>query len=95
MATSLATLMAKPLDESISGRLMPAILGQFALVLPRLAAEDPALSGQWDRLDLLRGKWVRVDLGTHRVAGWGQGIDHQGALCLMTASSRTASSEDR
>ena len=82
MATSLATLMAKPLDDSIAGRLMPAILGQVALVLPRLAAEDPALPVQWDRLDLLRGKWLRVELGTHRVTGWCQGIDREGALCV-------------
>ena len=45
MATSLATLKAKPLDESISERLMPAILGQFASVLPRLAVADPCALG--------------------------------------------------
>jgi BirA family transcriptional regulator, biotin operon repressor / biotin---[acetyl-CoA-carboxylase] ligase len=82
MATSLAALHATPLDDSHPERLLPAILGQIESMLPRLAQNDQALSGQWDRLDQLREKWVRVDLGTHCVAGWGQGIDRDGALCL-------------
>ncbi len=82
MATSLAALHATPLDGSISERLLPAFLGHFESVLQRLALGEPALACRWGRLDLLREKWVRVDLGTHHVAGWGQGIDHNGALCL-------------
>jgi BirA family transcriptional regulator, biotin operon repressor / biotin---[acetyl-CoA-carboxylase] ligase len=82
MATSLAALHAKPPDESLSERLLSAILGQIESMLPRLAQNDQTLSVQWDRLDQLREKWVRVDLGTHCVAGWGQGIDQAGALCL-------------
>ena len=95
MATSLATLTAKPLDEAIAARLIPAILGQFRSVLQRLAAGDPALAGQWHRLDLLRDTWVRVDFGTHRVAGWGQGSTTTVPSACMTASSSAASSEDR
>ena len=82
MATSLSALLAKPLDESISERLIRVLLGHFASILQRLALDEPALACQWGQLDLLREKWVRVDLGTHQVAGWGQGIDHNGALCL-------------
>ena len=82
LATSLAALHAKPLDESIFGRLIPAFLGHFESVLQRLTLGDPELACQWARLDLLREKWVRVDLGTHQIAGWGQGIDQNGALCL-------------
>ncbi len=82
MATSLAALQAKPLDAFISGRILPVLLVRFESVLHRLAVGEPALACQWDRLDLLREKWVRVDLGTHHVAGWGRGIDHDGALCL-------------
>jgi BirA family transcriptional regulator, biotin operon repressor / biotin---[acetyl-CoA-carboxylase] ligase len=82
MATSLAELHPKPLDETVSGRLLPVIMVRLGSVLPRLAAADSALSDRWGQLDLLRETWVRVDLGTHQVAGWGQGIDHDGALCL-------------
>jgi biotin-(acetyl-CoA carboxylase) ligase len=83
MATSLAALHAVPLDGPIIERIIPAFLGQFESVLRRLARGEPALARQWDRLDLLREQWVRVDLGTHQVAGRGQGIDQNGALCLV------------
>jgi BirA family transcriptional regulator, biotin operon repressor / biotin---[acetyl-CoA-carboxylase] ligase len=82
MATSLAALHGKPLVEPMSERLIPEILGHFESVLQRLALNDTALAYEWNRLDLLREKWVRVDLGTHQLAGWGRGIDHHGALCL-------------
>ena len=82
MATSLAALHSSPLDGSVRERLVPAILGQIESMLPRLAQNDQTLSVQWGRLDQLREKWVRVDLGTHCVAGWAQGIDRDGALCL-------------
>jgi len=82
MATSLTAVSARPLDEDSSRRLIPAILGHFELALKRLADGDPSLPEEWNRLDLLRDTWVRVDLGTRHVAGRGQGIDHEGALCL-------------
>src|SRR5271163_4365263 len=82
MATSLTAVSARPLDEDSSRRLIPAILGHFELALKRLADGDPSLPEEWNRLDLLRDTWVRVDLGTRHVAGRGQGIDHGGALCL-------------
>ena len=92
MATSLAALRAEPLDEGISSRLMAAILRRFESVLERLAMGEPSLSQEWNRLDLLRDKWVRVDRGTHLIAGRGQGIDQEGASCWMMASSNSASS---
>jgi BirA family biotin operon repressor/biotin-[acetyl-CoA-carboxylase] ligase len=82
MATSLATLRARPIGNGLSRRLIPAILGQFESILERLAKADPSLHARWSRLDVLREKWVRVDLGTREIAGRGQGIDHLGALCL-------------
>ena len=87
MATSLAAVQAKPLDAGSFKRLIPAILGRFESVLKRLADRDPSLPEQWNRLDLLRDKWVRVDLGTHQVAGRGQGIDHRVRSAWMTARS--------
>jgi BirA family biotin operon repressor/biotin-[acetyl-CoA-carboxylase] ligase len=82
MATSLKALQAKLIDDDISGRLIPAILSRFGAAVQRLAAGDPSLSSQWDRLDLLRDTWVCIDLGLNQVAGRGEGIDQQGALCL-------------
>ena len=82
MATSLAAIHGKPLDESFSERLLAAILGQIESILPRLAQNDQGshASGA-DSISFVKSGW-RVDLGTHCVAGWGQGIDHDGALCL-------------
>jgi BirA family biotin operon repressor/biotin-[acetyl-CoA-carboxylase] ligase len=82
MATSLAAISARPLTEPLLPRLLAAILGQFATVLARLVDCDPELADRWSRLDLLRDRWVRVDVGTRIVAGRGRGIDPQGALCL-------------
>jgi len=82
MATSLAALHGGHLDKEVSPRFLPAILGQFDSVLGRLVEGDPELRARWNRLDLLRDRWVRVDLGTHVVAGWGRGIDLDGAFCL-------------
>jgi len=82
MATSLAALHGGQLDEQVLPRLLPAILGQFESVLGPLVEGDPELLARWNRLDLLRDRWVRVDLGTHVVAGWGRGIDIDGAFCL-------------
>jgi len=82
MATSLAALHAGRLDGEVSPRLLSVILRHFESVLYRLAAGDPELAVQWGPLDVLRDRWVSVDLGTHVVAGWGRGIDRDGAFCL-------------
>jgi len=82
MATSLAALNAGQLDEQVSPRLISAILRHFESILGRLVEGDPELAARWNSLDLLRDRWVGVDLGTHVVAGWGRGIDKDGAFCL-------------
>jgi BirA family transcriptional regulator, biotin operon repressor / biotin---[acetyl-CoA-carboxylase] ligase len=83
MATSLlAALHAKTIDAESLPRLLSAILRHFESVLGRLVKGDPALAAYWNRLDLLRDQWIRVDLGTRIVAGLGRGIDAEGALCL-------------
>jgi BirA family biotin operon repressor/biotin-[acetyl-CoA-carboxylase] ligase len=88
MATSLAALHARPLDEPILPQLLAAILRHFESVLARLVDGDPELANQWSRLDLLRDRWLRVDVGPRIVAGWGRGIDPEGALCLDDGEQR-------
>ena len=82
MATSLADVYAKPINEESLPRLLSSILSHFESVLIRLINGDPTLVAYWNRLDLLRDQWVRVDLGTRIVAGLGRGVDSDGALCL-------------
>jgi BirA family transcriptional regulator, biotin operon repressor / biotin---[acetyl-CoA-carboxylase] ligase len=82
LATSVAALHAKSIDEESLPQLLAAILRHFESVLGRLVKGDPALAASWNRLDLLRDQWIRVDLGARVVAGLGRGIDAEGALCL-------------
>jgi BirA family biotin operon repressor/biotin-[acetyl-CoA-carboxylase] ligase len=82
MATSLHDLFGRTLDDAMARTIMRAILVQFELVLERLVLDDPSLPDQWNRLDVLRDKWVRINQGIHVVTGRGRGIDRQGALCL-------------
>jgi len=83
VATSLAALGADSPGEDALPRLLAAILSHFERTLDQLVHGDCELAARWNRLDLLRDRWVRVDLGTHLVAGWGTGIDREGALCLF------------
>jgi BirA family transcriptional regulator, biotin operon repressor / biotin---[acetyl-CoA-carboxylase] ligase len=82
MATSLAALSGGPVGPEVTPRLLAGVLERFGSVLGRLADGDPALPRQWDRLDVLRDRWVTVDLGPRSVAGRGCGIDTDGALRL-------------
>jgi BirA family biotin operon repressor/biotin-[acetyl-CoA-carboxylase] ligase len=82
MAISLAALHDSIRDDSILPAIMAAILGQFEGVLERLVKADATLASEWGRLDLLRDRRVRVDLGSRIVAGLARGIDAQGALCV-------------
>jgi BirA family transcriptional regulator, biotin operon repressor / biotin---[acetyl-CoA-carboxylase] ligase len=82
MAASLAGIHAGTLGEGVLPCVLGAILEQFDRVLGRLIAGDRELASRWNELDVLRGHWVRVDLGTRVVAGRGSGIDPDGALCL-------------
>ena len=82
MATSLADVHAGRLDGDVSPRLLSVILGHFESVLGRLVDGDPELAVQWNSLDVLRDRWVSVDVGTHVVAGWGRRIDSAGGAVL-------------
>ena len=82
LAISLAELAGGFAGENALPRLLAVILSHFEQVLNRLVHGDRGLAARWNRLDLLRGCWVDVDMGTHRVAGRGTGIDDEGALCL-------------
>jgi BirA family biotin operon repressor/biotin-[acetyl-CoA-carboxylase] ligase len=84
MAGALADLRRDPLPADALDRLFRAILETFDPMLARLVRSDPSLAARWDRLDTLRGSWVRVDLGPRVVAGLGRGIDPEGALLLAT-----------
>ena len=83
LATSLAALAGRKYDEGTLHRLIPAILRQFEAVLGRLVAGDPSLTEQWQRLDLLRNTWVRVECGPLLVCGLAKGIDADGSLCVI------------
>jgi BirA family transcriptional regulator, biotin operon repressor / biotin---[acetyl-CoA-carboxylase] ligase len=82
MATSLAAISNRALDVTILPPVLSAILRHFERVLTRLVNDDPLLSSRWNQLDLLRDRWVSVDLGARIVAGRGCGINPAGALCL-------------
>jgi BirA family transcriptional regulator, biotin operon repressor / biotin---[acetyl-CoA-carboxylase] ligase len=82
MATSLAALGAGSLGQDPLPWVLAAILSHFERVLGELVRGDCELPARWNRLDLLRDRWVHVDLGTSVAAGLGAGIDREGALCL-------------
>ncbi len=75
MATSLA---ANPDGSRIIPELseiLRLVLGGVEDVLSRLARGDRSLADHWARLDLLKDRWVSVDLGTRVVSGRARGID--------------------
>jgi BirA family transcriptional regulator, biotin operon repressor / biotin---[acetyl-CoA-carboxylase] ligase len=80
MATSLSALQLQPLDPSFLAGFLAAILTQFERALDMMAADDPGLAWQWDRLNLLRDQVVRVALGPKVICGKVHDIDTQGAL---------------
>jgi BirA family transcriptional regulator, biotin operon repressor / biotin---[acetyl-CoA-carboxylase] ligase len=82
MATTLAALTGRAFDEGSLHLLIPAFLRRFQAVVMRLVTGDPSLVDQWQRLDLLRGTWVRVECGTHLVNGLAAGIDADGSLSV-------------
>jgi BirA family biotin operon repressor/biotin-[acetyl-CoA-carboxylase] ligase len=88
MATSLSAMRGGRVGQETLPRLLDAILCHFGSVLGRLTARDAELAARWNALDLLRGEWVTVDLGSRVLAGRGCGIDEDGALCLDEGPSR-------
>ncbi|QEH36233.1 Bifunctional ligase/repressor BirA [Aquisphaera giovannonii] len=86
MATSLAAMGAGPLDASSIPRALAAILTHLDLELRRLRDDSPEQAREWDHLNLLRGKPVRIDLGPRILAGRATDIDPRGALCVDDGS---------
>lgn len=86
LATSVASLMGRPIEDTALPRLLSTILDHVGLSIAMLSAADPALAQRWNQLDLLRDQWVAVRAGTQIVAGLGGGIDQQGALCVEAGS---------
>ena len=75
MATALVHSNLKPSMPPSSLAFLAAILMQFECVLYRMAADDPELARQWDRLNLLHNEVVRVALGPRVISGKVQEID--------------------
>jgi BirA family biotin operon repressor/biotin-[acetyl-CoA-carboxylase] ligase len=82
MATSLSALQPEPLSPESVPVFLAAFLRRFPIDLRRLAADDPSLAAEWARLDLLRGRPIRVALGPRTLLGTARGIDPQGALMV-------------
>jgi BirA family biotin operon repressor/biotin-[acetyl-CoA-carboxylase] ligase len=82
MAVSLREVAGEaPLEmDALFGRL----LEQVGSVLERLARDDAALADRWRQLDALRGRLVRIDVGTRTITGIASGIDAEGALLVAT-----------
>jgi BirA family transcriptional regulator, biotin operon repressor / biotin---[acetyl-CoA-carboxylase] ligase len=84
MATSLAANPDGPPIVTELSEVLRVILGGVEDVLSRMARGDRSLADQWAKLDLLKDRWVSVDLGTRVVSGRARGIDRDGALRLET-----------
>jgi BirA family biotin operon repressor/biotin-[acetyl-CoA-carboxylase] ligase len=79
LAASLAEFSASPLELEPILRLILAELGP---ALRLLAHDDPGLADRWNRLDSLRDRTVRLDVGTRIIRGIARGIDPTGALLV-------------
>ncbi len=96
MATSLAALSPMTVHKNeFVPQLLASIFRQFEQILRRLALGDCELTARWNELDVLRGRPVRVDVGTHAVEGQGRGIDAAGCFAWMTAGRRRGFLEAR
>jgi BirA family biotin operon repressor/biotin-[acetyl-CoA-carboxylase] ligase len=83
MATTLASFQAAPLEPDSLRRLLEGIMRQFDQEVQKLAVDSPGQVLEWDRLNLLHGRVVRVNLGCRIITGRVEAIDAQGALCLV------------
>jgi BirA family biotin operon repressor/biotin-[acetyl-CoA-carboxylase] ligase len=82
MATSVAAFHEHARPHETLAHILAAIVTCFESALARLVLDHGGLVADWNRLDLLAGHHVRVDLGTRVLAGIACGIDAQGALWL-------------
>ncbi len=69
------------------------IIERLGPVLEALARDDSTLAARWAALDTLRGRHVRVDLGSRVVIGRGAGITETGGLRLRTEATDMAQAE--
>jgi BirA family biotin operon repressor/biotin-[acetyl-CoA-carboxylase] ligase len=83
MATSLSLLQASPLGPDPLPKLLDGILRRFDQELRALAEDSPSQAEEWNRLNVLCGKMVRVNLGSRVITGRVEAIDAQGALLLV------------
>ena len=71
------TPKADPSDPNQIGAPLPGLIVGVAV-----ADDDPSLAAAWSRLDLLRGRPIRVALGPRSLSGIARGIDPEGALLV-------------
>jgi BirA family biotin operon repressor/biotin-[acetyl-CoA-carboxylase] ligase len=80
MAVSLASLGLDVPAAGGPGKVLELILERLSNLIRLLAADDPDLVERWNRIDLLRGQRVRIDLGPRIIVGTACGIGPDGAL---------------
>jgi BirA family biotin operon repressor/biotin-[acetyl-CoA-carboxylase] ligase len=68
-------------------RVLAKFLGYLASDLANLQRDARDLADVWRVLDTLKGRPVRIDLGSSIVAGVGAGIDDDGALLVLLEQS--------
>jgi BirA family biotin operon repressor/biotin-[acetyl-CoA-carboxylase] ligase len=82
MAVSLTSLGLDVPAAGGPGKVLERILDQLGILVRLLAADDPGLVERWNRIDLLRGRRVRIDLGPRIIAGTVRGIGPDGSLMV-------------
>ncbi len=86
MATSLAEVADRPLDDGESEEIFGATLLQVKTALRQLADHDPALPARWSELDQLRGQQIQIEQGDQQISGVVAGIDARGGLKVVNDS---------
>jgi BirA family biotin operon repressor/biotin-[acetyl-CoA-carboxylase] ligase len=84
MASSVAELAQRPLEDPNLERLFVAVVERFAAAIQALASGEPSLPERWNRLDALAGRIVQVAQGPRIIRGVGSGIDPRGGLRLWS-----------
>ncbi len=86
IATSVADVTHQ--TQCLTG-VLTRILCQIQSQIARLAASDPELPADWQRLCALRGRTLEINSGAVITSGVCQGIDDDGALVLLTEGGPT------
>ena len=82
MATSLTDLGLDVAATGGPGRILAIVIDRLEALISRLVQDDPILGERWSKIDLLRGRAVRIDLGSRILKGIGRGIGPDGALLV-------------